>query len=125
VVLLADRGVTNRVITGGRGEFATRLEGFGPRALVFSLLRLQNHLVIPDGLQLLEDRIVSAPIPEKVRLRPQRIEWYQEIAGYCGLPPEIAEDAYNLDRVQWAEIHAEPEDKSGSLGRAIRTTDGR
>jgi hypothetical protein len=92
---------------------------------VFSLLRLQNHLVIPDGLQLLEDRIVSAPIPEKVRLRPQRIERYQEFAGYCGLPPEIAVDAYNLDRVQWAEIHAEPEEKSGSLGRTIRTTDGR
>ena len=125
VVLFADRGETNRVITGGRGEFSTRLEGLDPRALVFSLLRLQNHLVIPDGSQLLEDRIVSAPIPEKVRLRPQRIERYQEFAGYCGLPPEIAVDAYNLDRVQWAEIHAEPEEKNGSLGRTIRTTDGR
>ena len=105
MVLFADRGVTNRVIAGGRGEFSSRLEGLDPRALVFSLLRLQNHLVIPDGLQLLDDRIASAPIPEKVRLRPQRIEWYQELAGYCGLPPEIAEHAYNMDRVQWAEIH--------------------
>jgi hypothetical protein len=103
VVLFADRGVTKEIVVRhsrlGRSlqSLSQHLPDLEPQTLVFSLLRVQNHLIIPDGLRLLEDGIISEQIPRKIRLRPQRLEWYREIASHCGLPPEIADNAYRED----------------------------
>jgi len=103
VVLFADRGVTKQILVrhsawGRSLELLSRhMPHLEPKMLLFGLLRMQNKLIIPDGLRLLKSGIISDPIPRKIRLRPQRLEWYREIAVYCGLPAEIAEQTYRND----------------------------
>jgi hypothetical protein len=103
VVLFADRGVTKQVIMRhsrlGRSlrSLSGHLPALEPQTLVFTLLRVQNHLIIPDGLELLDGAIIGARIPLRIPIRPQRLEWYREIAAHCGLPNQVAEEAYRHD----------------------------
>jgi hypothetical protein len=104
VVLFADRGVTKQIVVRhsrlGRSlsSLSEHMPDLEPQTLVFSLLRVQNHLMIPDGLQLLAEGVISERIPTKIALRPQRLEWYREIASHCGLSNEVADEAYRQDR---------------------------
>lgn len=108
VVLFADRGVTKQVIRQysrlGRSlhTLADHLPVLEPQTLLFHLLRVQNHLVIPSGLQLLEDGVISERIPRRIPIRRQRIEWYREVALYCGLPMAVAEEAFREDAERFA-----------------------
>jgi hypothetical protein len=99
-VLFADRGVTKQIVARHK-SLLKQLAGLEPRMLMFNLLRLQNHLIIPEGLMLLKNRIISEPIPRKIPLRPQNRDWYREIALHCGLSSDIADEWYNLDQVNF------------------------
>lgn len=106
-VLFADRGVTKQLmhryskLRRSLESLSTYVPDMEPRALMFTLLRWQNHLIIPSGLTLADDGVISEPIPRRIRIRKQRVEWYREIAAYCGLDFAIADEAFARDTVAW------------------------
>ncbi len=115
VVLFADRGVVKRVaktylkLDADLDQYPPGPPGLLIQWLVFTVLRIQNHLIIPDHVQRSERGLLSASIPTKrIKVRPQRREWYREIAFHCGLSAGIADDAFDRDLPMfgqgWADL---------------------
>jgi hypothetical protein len=68
------------------------------RLLLFQLLRWQIRLVIPSGVRTTSQGIRSDRIPTKIRTRQPELAWYREIAANCGLPDEVALEAFLRDK---------------------------
>lgn len=103
-VLLADRGVTKRVMRrhAPLKQDIERLGHYLPEAsaktIMFALLRWQIRLIIPSGLRLLDEGIVSNRIPGKIRIREPELLWYRQCAANCGLPDAVGHQAFQQDR---------------------------
>jgi len=99
IVLLADRGVVNKVaLNMGIIKFISQnIDAFNLRLMMFTLLRLQNRIRIPRGVEITPTSVRSESIPRILCTRPQQLNYYLEIANYCGLTEEIARDAYKAD----------------------------
>jgi hypothetical protein len=108
VVLFADRGVVRRCLTrytslkGELEKLAKHLPALNARVLLFSILRWQNHLILPARVWLGENSLVGETPAARVKIRRQKLEWYYEMAKYCALSDEIAVDAFHRDQTIFA-----------------------
>lgn len=104
VVLLADRGAVRGAMHKhyqGKGGFEAifgQLPGLNARILMFQLLRWQNHMILPSGIRFNPNSLYGACPSPRVKLRVQKLDWYYEISAFCGLPSQVAEEAFIRDR---------------------------
>lgn len=101
VVLLADRGVVKKVaINMGISKYIDHhIDTFNLRTIMFTLLRLQNRMRIPRGVEVMQTGVRCEPIPRILQVRQQKSSWYLEIANYCGLDDKIAIEAFKADAI--------------------------
>ena len=103
MVLFADRGAVRKCLSrhfkgkGGIDALSDHIPELEPRTLTFSILRWQNHLIIPDDVRLTENALIGRTPPKRIRIRKQKMQWYLEIANHCGLTDEVAREAYQRD----------------------------
>lgn len=103
-VLFADRGVIKRIMRRYT-PLKTQIENLarhvpeaGARTILFQLLRWQMRLVIPSGVRLANEGVLSDRIPRKIRTRKPKLAWYRQIAANCGLPDAVAHQAFLRDK---------------------------
>lgn len=112
-VLFADRGVTKKVMHRYAPlkmeieKVAHHVPMVSARLLLFQLLRWQVRLVIPSGVRTTSQGIRSERIPMKIRTRQPELAWYRKIAANCGLPDEVAHEAFlrDKDKLQVPYLH--------------------
>jgi hypothetical protein len=99
IVLLADRGIVKKVaINMGIIKFISdNINDFNLRLIMFTLLRLQNRIRIPRGVEIRPTSVKSEAIPRILHTRPQQQSDYLKIANYCSLAEQIARAAYEAD----------------------------
>ncbi len=103
MVLFADRGAVHKCLSkhykwkGGIESLSEHIPEIDPKTLAFSILRWQNHLIIPADVKLSEGALIGKSPPKRIKIRKQKIDWYYEIANHCGLSVDVAKEAYNRD----------------------------
>jgi hypothetical protein len=103
-VLFADRGVTKRImrryapLRRDIEELGHHLPEASAKTIMFALLRWQVGLVIPSGLRLSEDGVISERVPRKIRVRDPQLIWFRQIAANCGLPDALGHQAFDRDK---------------------------
>lgn len=103
-VLFADRGVTKRVmrryapLKKDIEQLAHHVPDASARTIMFQLLRWQVRLVIPSGVRLSDEGVLSERIPRRIRTRIPKLVWYKEMAANCGLPDTVAYEAFDRDK---------------------------